>query len=533
MKHRQQQNNDSLRLVVGKGSRRSRKTVVSILLILCCLRIVLFLYTANLLQYPNIESAQLLQLQSYYSDRTSAEDGLDLSPAAATKTLIFDNQDYKNYQEAKQAYEFCQGQQLPVGADAQRTAQSECLKAASNFVEASLIYALVGEPKGFLDGTQQVVVLNKAEPCLNMYLQLSQDETSIDYEDSTFRELASDFYLTMGNIKMKLDALSEAHEYVRRAIQIDPTRKQAQELLSQLAKRKDDTEQLSLPNLLLLGAYESGSSVLAEWLDRGGVCHAQKYSTEQDYLKLEPHFFDNVDGRYKEGVEFYAKRFKSCVDKEEKFIMDATASNFKYPGRVYETLAKDPKASAAYHNLKMIVVLREPKSRMLASYNVMVQKMMQYRTTHNFRPKHKWYSKVATKKGRILGFNEFTHDVLQTELESGEYDYHYVDYLKKWSRMFGRKRILVLSYDELQQRPETAKWRVETFLGAKFEGELNNDFEEEELPLSATQILDPLLEAKNEELYEFMESNRGPSMEMYPFPKFDSCTETTPGFPYC
>ena len=92
---------------------------------------------------------------------------------------------------------------------------------------------------------------------------------------------------------------------------------------------------------------------------------------------------------------------------------------------------------------------------------------------------------------------------------------------------------MVLSHDELQHQPETVQWRVETFLGAKCEGELYNDSEEEEIPPAASQLLDPLLEAKSAELYEFMESNRGPSMEMYPFPKFDSCTESTPGFPYC
>ena len=555
------------------GSTKNSSLAALLLMLCVCTGITCYLFTTKLLQYQDIatsiESMQL-QFQAIYSDQTSSSsDGLEPSDG---NRKMFDDQNYKEYVKVHQQYDLCQEERAAsVGEDdntkkaeesiTSAKSTSKCYEAASNFIELSLLWSLVGTSEGYLTQHQQMLILQEAERCLTNYLQLLfLDHTDVKVEEEyAFRDIVSDLYQTMGSIEMKRGATSEASEYFMKVLQNDPSHEKAQEFMTQMTKKdsiakavkttkidvgeeveameKDIQEtdedgsstqnQLPLPNLLMLGVYESGSKEVAGWLHRGGVCQAKTFGSEEGYLKLEPHFFDNLDGRYERGIEFYAKRFKYCVDEKKDFIMDATASNFHHAQLIYDTFSQDPRASDALANLKMIVILREPKSRLLASYGIMVEKMTKYKKAH------KWYSKVANKRGGIKSFNEFTHDVLQKELESGEYAYHYVDHLKKLSQLFGRERILVLSYDELVERPETAQWRVETFLGAKFEGELYNDFEEENVPSSASQILDPLLEAKNMELYEFMESTRGPSMEMFPFPKFDSCTKTTPGFPYC
>ncbi len=49
----------------------------------------------------------------------------------------------------------------------------------------------------------------------------------------------------------------------------------------------------------------------------------------------------------------------------------------------------------------------------------------------------------------------------------------YVEHLRSWERLFGRVRLLVLSYDELLKDPKKVQWRVREFLGGKFPGELS------------------------------------------------------------
>ena len=101
----------------------------------------------------------------------------------------------------------------------------------------------------------------------------------------------------------------------------------------------------------------------------------------------------------------------------------------------------------------------------------------------------------------------------------------YADLLKRWFNLFDRKKILVLSYDELKDDPGKVQWRIRKFLGGTFPGELGHlntkgSMTTKEVSPKAKEILGPIFSVKNEELYDLLVDNKGPWMEQSPFPHF-------------
>lgn len=294
---------------------------------------------------------------------------------------------------------------------------------------------------------------------------------------------------------------------------------------AQLPQQAQDgrAARLQLPNLLLLGVQKSGSSAIAHWLRDAGVCRPKSFAKEPAFYRKEAHFFDHND-RYHRGIEFYAKRFKHC--NKAQVIMDATPNYFIHPERVH-SMYSDDKADDALSNLKLVVTLREPVSRELSRYNHQVSKMKRKNETGD------WYSDVVFTNYTIMNFDQFVENVLKDQLlnPTRSTTGKYVDHLKKWSDLFGRERILVLSYDELRHRPHEVKWRIERFLGRQLPGEIGESNTKESKSKAKTvssvarRILEEIFEEKNRELYEFLDDHRGPSMEAYPFPRFATTNE--------
>mmetsp|Transcript_26382 Transcript_26382/g.55096 ORF Transcript_26382/g.55096 Transcript_26382/m.55096 type:complete len:395 (-) Transcript_26382:101-1285(-) len=256
----------------------------------------------------------------------------------------------------------------------------------------------------------------------------------------------------------------------------------------------------ALPNVLFLGAQKSGSSSISRWLFDGGVCHARTFPEEPEYFAKEAHFFDK-DDRFAQGVEFYARRFQRCIDSgNTEFIMDATPDYLTYPERISEVYMNA--GTAARSRLKLIVVLREPISRELSLYNHMIM----YKHAGSTFEEHA--DKISHGRGGWASTGM------------------YVDHLKKFASFLSREQLLVLSYDELKTNSQKAQWRIEQFLGREFPGELEtlntheNPNKLRAVPPSARQVLEPLFEDKNEELYEFLDTHPGPWMEQRPFPRF-------------
>lgn len=88
--------------------------------------------------------------------------------------------------------------------------------------------------------------------------------------------------------------------------------------------------------------------------------------------------------------------------------------------------------------------------------------------------------------------------------------------------------MLLLDFDELQDTPEKVQWRIRQFLGKDVPGELprlRGKTKTTRVPRLASQVLEPIFEVKNQELYQFLDLYPGPWMEARPFPRFEVLLE--------
>ena len=278
-----------------------------------------------------------------------------------------------------------------------------------------------------------------------------------------------------------------------------------------------NTERVVQPNILFVGVQKSGSSSIANYLFRAGVCRPRVFDSEPAYFTKEVHFFDRPE-RYEQGLKFYRRRFELCS--HEKFVMDATPNTFRYPERVHSTYssARDAQTDLVA-DLKIIVTLREPVARELSWYNHQVaQKMLIPKVSFEQYVKNLSRSRSLSSDPEIKNVGFYAH------------------FLDRWFTLFPRENILVNSYDELKADPTKVLWRIETFLGlpetstnSTALGQLNsqNSTLKVRLPsCEAQKTLADVYEAENQKLYDLLESNPGSSFEQRPFPKFTlgNCT---------
>lgn len=284
-----------------------------------------------------------------------------------------------------------------------------------------------------------------------------------------------------------------------------------------------------LPTVQLIGAQKAGTSAVADWLfDEGGFCRPRVFDDEPFYYSKEVHFFD-LDSRYEQGVTFYAKRFACCKDSTR--TLDATPDTLPFAKRIWSTY----KAAGQVNTVKIMLILREPVSRELSLYNHLAHDC---RRLDDASERNAWQRQVTKEDGSIMSFDEFVRTVsipaFTRETGPGRSTRHgmYATHLREWFRLFDRSQILVLSYDELQCDPEKLQERIQSFLGLNIPGQLrrlnSNDSEcKVRLPTcEAKQALLSILAPLNEELYQLLESNPGPPMELRPFPRFQEPSDS-------
>eukprot|EP00804_Cyclotella_cryptica_P018921 CCRYP_006460-RA/>CCRYP_006460-RA protein AED:0.02 eAED:0.02 QI:124/1/1/1/0.5/0.33/3/814/441 len=285
-----------------------------------------------------------------------------------------------------------------------------------------------------------------------------------------------------------------------------------------------NTKKLVLPNVLLIGAQKAGTSAVADWLYHNGVCKAKIFDGEPTHYEKEVHFFDE-DVRYHEGVEFYSHRFEHCAGKtRKKYILDATPRYLLFSKRIHDVYNQALQGGFK-KKLKLIVVLREPISREVSWYNHRTYRLALMNSTDQI---HESYRDILYTNGTIMSFDEYSETVLKESITENPLNSPgiYSEHLKSWANLFGRKRILVLSYDELQSKPSKARWRINRFLGTKYKGGFNKSNTKEsdnkirDISIRAREALEPLFKEMNEELYKFLRDHPGPQMEQNPFPRF-------------
>jgi hypothetical protein len=211
-------------------------------------------------------------------------------------------------------------------------------------------------------------------------------------------------------------------------------------------QQRADTN-ITLPNVLFVGAQKAGTSAISDWLFLNDVCYPGRY-------KKEVHFFDE---RFSKGLEFYAKRFKNCQNKS--LAMDATPNYLNWASRIHSFY----KAAGDHRleNLKIMFSLRDPISRELSIYNHMLDLCLKHRKSTQ------WYAEIRRLDGSIMSFDDYVDAVVIPNLKKSlAFNFSmYAKYLKEWFQLFDRKNLLVLSYDELKGNSKKTKWRVKEFLG--------------------------------------------------------------------
>ena len=361
-------------------------------------------------------------------------------------------------------------------------------------------------------------------PPMPSYITASRKVEEIPASDDTSKveEVSASDDTSKAEEEPASDAISMAEEEPALEILSNTTMLLEEEPSSEILPNITMPEEVKvLPNILMVGAQKAGTTSIAKWLFNNGVCHPMAFEGEPKHYNKEVQFFDQK-GRYEQGVDFYSKRFEHCANRNHNFMMDATPNTLPFPERVekiYNEAGGDQLKS-----LKIMVMLREPVGRELSLYN---HKIYEYSKTHN---RTAWYSDVANEDGSLMTFDDFTDVILDGITYSDKWGLAsmglYARHLKKWMKIVDRSQILLVTYNEIKEYPESAQRRVREFLGADFPGKLKvantkqGKFKVTAATCFAQEKLNDVFEPMNQELYKLLEENPGPRAEEHPFPKF-------------
>ena len=266
---------------------------------------------------------------------------------------------------------------------------------------------------------------------------------------------------------------------------------------------------------------------LSNWLYENNACHPKAFDGEPDYFDKQAQFFDQ-DIRYKQGIEFYKKRFEHCLSKgnaASRIIFDATPNYLEFPKRVFN-IYNQPSAQDAKSRLKLIFVLREPVEREFIAYTMKVNDYKQSQDKNN-----RWFVDVLENDGSLMSFNRYSLAVLRMYITDQAAYYRsglYAMHLKQWVKYFDRKQILIINYNELVIDSLKVQSRIQEFLGLNFENKITvyDAINAGDIPSRAVEVLEPLFRKSNSELYDFLRNNTGSKIEEALFPPFPQ--RTTP-----
>mmetsp|Transcript_36776 Transcript_36776/g.54966 ORF Transcript_36776/g.54966 Transcript_36776/m.54966 type:complete len:406 (-) Transcript_36776:144-1361(-) len=326
-------------------------------------------------------------------------------------------------------------------------------------------------------------------------------------------------------------------------------------------------DNITLPNVLLIGVQKSGTTSLAMWLEQvGGVCMSEVQPGEPSFYKKEAHYFSHghsVENHIYDldHAKMYARRFAHCCAEQntafsDVLALDATPSTVLFPKRVRSTFdSVDPTGELA-KRVKFIIILREPISRELSTYNHYAfncREYLQYGPKYTDKHNRTYFRSCSaevwnSEMKRMKKFSEFIDDVT---LENAQFVPEpdplaespcremnrglYADFLREWFSIFDREQILVLSQEELVSDEGSFLNRVHSFLGLSssidnFSLHHTNSKDDghkvEAILCSDEEKLDQVFDPLNEDLYRLLEEYPGPPMEQRPFQRFvkPNCT---------
>jgi len=190
---------------------------------------------------------------------------------------------------------------------------------------------------------------------------------------------------------------------------------------------------MRLPDFIGIGAQRAGSTTLAEMLDR-----------QPNVVVSEPketHFFDNRDGMYDEGLEWYSRHFSETP-------ADAVCGEFTPCYMFVNGVAE--RIREAVPDVRLVAILRDPVPRAWSHYWFNVRR--------GWEPKSFEHALDAEEERGAIG-----------EWERVVYGYEargrYVEQLQHYERVFSPEQLCVVFLEDLKEAPEDTLGTVLGHLG--------------------------------------------------------------------
>ncbi|XP_073538527.1 heparan sulfate glucosamine 3-O-sulfotransferase 3A1-like [Phyllobates terribilis] len=182
-----------------------------------------------------------------------------------------------------------------------------------------------------------------------------------------------------------------------------------------------------LPQAIIIGVKKGGTRALLEFL---------RVHPDIRAVGAEPHFFDR---NYDKGLDWYRQLMPRTLDGQ--ITMEKTPSYFvtkEAPSRI----------SAMSKDAKLIVVVRDPVTRVISDYTQTLSK----------RPDIPTFESL-TFKNRTTGLIDISWSAIQIGI--------YAKHLENWLQYFPMSQILFVSGERLITDPAGELGRVQDFLGLK------------------------------------------------------------------
>ncbi|XP_077109699.1 heparan sulfate glucosamine 3-O-sulfotransferase 3B1-like [Ranitomeya variabilis] len=182
-----------------------------------------------------------------------------------------------------------------------------------------------------------------------------------------------------------------------------------------------------LPQAIIIGVKKGGTRALLEFL---------RVHPDIRAVGAEPHFFDR---NYDKGLDWYRELMPRTLDGQ--ITMEKTPSYFvtkEAPSRI----------SAMSKDAKLIVVVRDPVTRVISDYTQTLSK----------RPDIPTFESL-TFKNRTTGLIDISWSAIQIGI--------YAKHLENWLQYFPMSQILFVSGERLITDPAGELGRVQDFLGLK------------------------------------------------------------------
>lgn len=206
-----------------------------------------------------------------------------------------------------------------------------------------------------------------------------------------------------------------------------------------------------IPDFFIVGAAKSGTTSLWYYLGQ----HPQIFMTK-DIGEKELGFFCDHYGL--SNIDQYLNFFKGA--KKDQLIGEACHAYLSSPESPELIYNANP-------NAKIIVILRNPVDRAYSLYSWMVNHGYEHASTFEkalkLEKKRKVKFELESKKSAPIYFRNYYY------FESGLFE----DQIKRYLKIFPRKSIQILTFDEFVENPSGILNRIQKFLGV----EKNNKFD--------------------------------------------------------